>query len=350
MNLRNVYTIFFCLLITTLLFLLTSYSDGPAIEVGMGFTGAPGESGSVCSNCHNLLGSYGIVQVDLVSNIGTLPYEYLPGAPTLMDVTINTTSGSPLAYGFQLIMMDDVGNPMDVTYSSISSNAKEVTLANGRKYIEHDGPSTSNTFSFIYELNTFPPGYRFRLLLFTLPVELSDFTATTIRNDIQLNWTTETEDNNDYFAVEHSTNGSDFIILKTINGAGTASERHSYTYTHDAPTNGNNYYRLCMVDMDGKETYSDILVEKMTHTLSEATVFPQPTTEHAKVYINSAIEEPGELKVYDLSGKLIYCDDIQLVKGTNHINVNCSKWIPAHYVVSIVGEELGVQVVRLVKK
>lgn len=376
MNLRNIYTLFFTGLAVTLLFLFTGYSNGPGAQVDMGFTGAPGETGQVCGGCHNLAGSYGIVQVDLTSFTGTLPYEYIAFDPTYMEVEFSTAMGTPVGYGFQLIMMDGLGNPMDVTYFDLSDNAKQITLSNGRTYLEHNGISSSNLLSFIYILNEKPAdgvvnvhvgataangngmntgdsgstGFTFSLLEVSLPVELTDLKATRHRSDIQLDWTTETERDNDYFVVEHSTNGTDFSTIKTLEGAGTSSERHSYSYTHTRPVAGDNYYRLRMMDTEGKEAYSNVVVEKFTSTLNETSIFPQPATEQAKIYISSSIQESATMQVYDLSGKLVHTSEVELNEGENYIDVDCSEWTPNHYVITMSGKQLGEEVVKFVKQ
>lgn len=377
MNLRNIYTLFFTVLAATLLlFLFTGYSNGPGAQVDMGFTGAPGETGQVCGGCHNLAGSYGTVQIDLTSFTGTLPYEYIVSDPTYMEVEFSTAMGTPVGYGFQLIMMDGLGNPMDVTYFDLSDNAKQITLSNGRTYIEHNGISSSNLLSFIYILNEQPAdgvvnvhvgataangngmttgdsgstGFTFPLSEVSLPVELTDLKATRQRSDIQVDWTTETEKDNDFFAVEHATNGIDFSTIKTLEGAGTSSERHSYTYTHTTPVNGDNYYRLRMTDTEGKQAYSKVLVEKFTNTLSQTSVFPQPATEQAKIYIQSSVQESATMQVYDLTGKLVHNNQVQLHKGENYIDVNCSAWARGHYAVTISGTQLGEEVVKFIKR
>ena len=379
MNLRTIYTFFFSLLAVTLIFFFTGFAGGPAASNDQGYTGAPGETGTVCGNCHNLIGSYGFVNIDLVSNIGTLPYEFLPNLPITMDITINTTSGFPNAYGFQLIMMDDVGNPLNVNYTNFSPNIKQSTLTNGRTYLEHNEPSATNTFSFDYEIIIAGPidipepvkvyvtatavngngfnsgdsgstGFVFDLLLFRLPVELSDFNATPNLTDIRLDWTTETEQDNDYFAVEYSTNGSNFTTIKTITGAGTTDTRNTYAYTHATPAIGDNYYRLRMVDFDAKETFSEVVTAKFTNKFDGVTVFPQPAATEATIYLTSPANESGTIQVYDISGKLIYSNDIQLIKGENYVNLHCENWIAGHYVIQIEGQQLGTETIQFLKQ
>lgn len=376
MTLRTIYTLFFSFLTITLFFLFTGYINGPATAVGQGFTGAPGETGSVCGNCHNLLGSYGQVLIFSGSEL-----EYTPLGVNDYQFVINTTSGFPTGYGFQATVVDNAtGDPVSLDYVSLSSNLKVTTLMDGRQYVEHDGISGSNVFSFSF-VTDYPnpaaapdviavhfagnavngdntnnndsgsPGFvntYTKTILF--PVALTDFKATSTQTGIQLDWATETEQDNDYFAIEHGTNGSDFNTIKTIEGAGTTDERNTYAYTHTTPVIGNNYYRLRQVDFDGKETFSEIVVEKFDSKFNEITVFPQPATTEATIYFTSLSYESGTMAVYDISGRLIHSNDIQLIEGENYLNLNCENWIAGHYVIHIRGEQIGEETIRFLKK
>jgi len=288
MVLRIVYTIFFLFLTTVFILLFTGHSNGPVATVNQGYTGAPGETGTVCGNCHNLSGSYGNVFVDARHpGVGGILLEYDPTGLNEYIFTVNMTSGSPAGYGFQAIVMNHLtGNPVSVNYVNLSPNLKVSTLSNGRKYIEHDGTSTSNVFSFgfipdypthwgapdliaihfaatavngdgLSSGNSGSQGFLITQSKLFLPVTLAVFDAVSTPAGIHLNWTTETEQDNDYFTIEHSIDGSNFTTLKTTPGAGTSDRRNAYSYTHKTPAKGNNYYRLRMVDFDGKETFSD---------------------------------------------------------------------------------------------
>ncbi len=375
MRLKIIYSIFLSLLVFTLNGLFSAFSFGPAATIGMGYTGAPGDVPDMtCAACHGD-SAFGFVNIDLVSNIGTLPFEFLPDNDVRMDITINAASGSPAGYGFQLIIANELGVPLDVVYSNLGANVKQTTLANGRTYLEHNGISTSNVFSFDYNIvtnldlintvkvhvaatavnangsNSEDSGsgaFEFTLLRFQLPVELTYFEANTKGTDIQLDWATETEQDNDYFGVEHSTDGINFSTIKTIAGAGTSSQRHSYTYTHNKPVNGNNYYQLRQVDFDGKETLSEIVVAKFED--ESISVFPLPASTEATVYLHSSANESGTLQVYDISGRLVHSNDIQLTVGDNYLNLNCENWLAGHYMIQLRSKQIGEEAIHFLKR
>jgi len=182
------------------------------------------------------------------------------------------------------------------------------------------------------------------------PVTLSEFSGTLTERGIQLDWNTETEQDNDYFDLEHSTDGVDFRSIKTITGAGTTDERQTYTYTHINPANGNNYYRLRQVDFDGKESFSEIVVVKFTSKFDEVRVFPQPASSEATIYLSSPAYESGTMTVYDINGRLIHSNNIELIEGENYLNLNCANWIAGHYVIYIQGERIGEETIHFLKK
>ncbi|MBO7054282.1 MAG: hypothetical protein J6W37_02730 [Bacteroidales bacterium] len=94
-----------------------------------------------------------------------------------------------------------------------------------------------------------------------LPIELTSFTATATDYGITFKWVTASEVENDYFTLEFSENGEDFIAIDYVHGAGTTSETSEYEYVWDAkPTADILYFRLKQTDYNGEFTYSDILV------------------------------------------------------------------------------------------
>ncbi len=96
-----------------------------------------------------------------------------------------------------------------------------------------------------------------RLEICTLPIELVEFNSLKNGRRVQLNWTTATENNNAYFEIQHATDvDSNFKSIGTVNGSGTTLSPTSYTFFHDTPVKGNNYYRIKQVDLNGVEWLS----------------------------------------------------------------------------------------------
>ncbi len=117
-----------------------------------------------------------------------------------------------------------------------------------------------------------------------LPVELSMFDLYPIDNSALIEWETATEVNNDYFVVERSGDGENWIDIATIDGAGTSKTANYYEYEDMNPLNGTSYYRLRQVDFDGaSETFSSKSIRFLQNDTFEVEAYPNPAIDRLKV-------------------------------------------------------------------
>lgn len=91
-----------------------------------------------------------------------------------------------------------------------------------------------------------------------LPIELIEFTAACGNDAVQLNWSTATETNNDYFSVERSTDAENWREIGTVTGAGNSQRLTQYEFLDPERGATARYYRLQQFDLDGTSTYSSI--------------------------------------------------------------------------------------------
>lgn len=93
----------------------------------------------------------------------------------------------------------------------------------------------------------------------TLPIELLEFKGNEQGDNNLLSWSTASERDNDYFVLEKSVDGINWIELSKIIGAGNSTQKQNY---HDIDYSVDkiiNYYRLRQVDFNGNFTYIDII-------------------------------------------------------------------------------------------
>ena len=94
-----------------------------------------------------------------------------------------------------------------------------------------------------------------------LPIELTSFTVSATEYGYTFNWVTASEVENDYFTLEFSEDGEEFIPIDYVSGAGTTSETTEYEYVWDVKLTADIlYFRLKQTDYNGEFTYSDIFV------------------------------------------------------------------------------------------
>src|SRR5207237_1053002 len=83
-----------------------------------------------------------------------------------------------------------------------------------------------------------------------LPIQLVSFAGVKDGNNVKLNWKTASEENNDYFDVEKSSNAISFGKLVQVDSkapGGNSLTNLFYETFDNVPAEGNNYYRLKQV-------------------------------------------------------------------------------------------------------
>ncbi len=154
-----------------------------------------------------------------------------------------------------------------------------------------------------------------------MPITLIRFNAVAkSENKVELNWATASEYNNDRFEIEHSVDGSNFEVIGTRKGKINSKDIIEYNFVHEQASAGINYYRLNQIDVDGKNTYSDLVVASIK---TKDIKFNSHVIRNGQV--SFAIESPyateAELQFLDITGKLIASTKQKLVVGLNTIDV-----------------------------
>lgn len=171
---------------------------------------------------------------------------------------------------------------------------------------------------------------------FSLPIELTRFEARQNGKEVQLDWATATETNNDYFAVEHSTDGKTFATIGQLAGFGTTQVPQQYTFRHRQPAPGANYYRLRQVDWDGSLSFS-VLRLVMINGGPLFRVFPSPTTDVLHVDWQHTTDNEMQWSIYNSLGRLIQTSRIPAT--INRLSVPVDNLPAGKYMLQIQGEQ-----------
>lgn len=140
-----------------------------------------------------------------------------------------------------------------------------------------------------------------------LPVELISFIADVTDNNVLLNWQTATETNNQGFEVQRKSSVGDFAAIGFIEGKGTTTEQHNYSFTDKSLSEGKYSYRLKQIDFDGSFEYSKTIDVEITSPLefSLSQNYPNPFNPSTKISWQSPVGSWQTLKVYDMLGNLV---------------------------------------------
>ncbi|GAB3853446.1 hypothetical protein GCM10028822_22230 [Hymenobacter terrigena] len=228
---------------------------------------------------------------------GSLPFgKYLADrsvnpTPTNGGLTSVVQTGGTLAAG---LAMDAATGQLYVSdRTALRSGTYSITVTT------IDANGGTNTLTYSYTIGDFP-----------LPVELTDFTATAVKNlDAALLWHTAQEKNNDHFEVERSLNGTDFMKIGEVKGQGSKTTATEYALTDAGigpKAKGLVYYRLKQVDTDGETSYSPVRTVTFSTTLVPAiTLFPNPTTSGTQLDLTQLPTGRYQVSVLDATGRIV---------------------------------------------
>ena len=147
-----------------------------------------------------------------------------------------------------------------------------------------------------------------------LPIELKDFEGHFDGRLVQLNWTTASELNNDYFSVQRSKDGAEFIEVAVVSGAGTKTSESFYRVVDHRPLIGTGYYRLKQTDIDGLSAYSKVIkVESHPISKFEILVYPNPTLDGEFLVNLNRFEAKEEVRIsiIDVLGRVKYMEILE---------------------------------------
>jgi hypothetical protein len=164
-----------------------------------------------------------------------------------------------------------------------------------------------------------------------LPVALISSTASAEGNTALLKWATIRETKSKQFDVEHSLNGLNWNRIGSVASQGESSQLLYYTYIHKEPSDGENLYRLKMIDQDKTYSYSTIRGVRLT-SISENIMFPNPASTQIKLGVKN-LESLTSVKIYDILGREMYN-----VSG-KHITseIDLEKFNSGSYIIELTG-------------
>lgn len=137
----------------------------------------------------------------------------------------------------------------------------------------------------------------------TLPITLSSFIINNDdKCDVRLNWTVSEAYNFSHFVIERSANGISYQPINVIN---YNDQRAAYAYTDINPGSNKWFYRLKLVDIDGKFSYSRIVSSRVicgSEQQARLNIYPNPAQSSVNINSNKAI---SKIQVYTAQGQLV---------------------------------------------
>jgi hypothetical protein len=157
----------------------------------------------------------------------------------------------------------------------------------------------------------------------SLPVELITFEAIDKDGIAEISWITASEINNDYFVVERSYDGVNFVEVERIYVNGNSYEPKTYTVFDLMTESKVHYYRLLQVDIGGEKTYSRVVTIYSAPVQGVSmSLFPNPVSKHQNVMVhidNNTFSTNATLSLLDFLGRVISVSERPLIANAKNI-------------------------------
>jgi len=228
-----------------------------------------------------------------------------------LGYSVSSTSVMPEIRFTGRLSADPLGT-MPITEETIfSSSGVQTGISRWGDYTQMSvDPVETDIFWYVnqYQPSTGSFNWRTRIasMDFALvPVELTSFSAVSANDEVELNWSTATETNNQGFQIERKSANSEFEEVGYVAGCGTTTEAKSYSFVDAGVTVGSYTYRLKQIDFSGKFEYTHEINVDVTAPVEYALEQNHPNPFNPSTMIKYSIAEDGfvKLAVYNLTGE-----------------------------------------------
>lgn len=229
-----------------------------------------------------LLNSYAYEYLQIDAEGGYLPYTY--------DIT----------YFYNPARLYNIsGAENDIRIAQYSNSAWNCLIAN----------STTNTVNKSVTVTGIETG--FSAFTFTdvnspLPVTISSFTSSVVKNDVKLKWSTTFEVNNSGFDIERKSASGKWSKVGFVSGKGTFSSLVNYSFDDKKLSVGTFQYRLKQIDINGNFEYFKLENNVIIGVPSDYELgrnYPNPFNPSTKIDFRLPVDSKVSFVVYDITGK-----------------------------------------------
>jgi hypothetical protein len=172
-------------------------------------------------------------------------------------------------------------------------------------------------------------------------VNLLDFAAQKIEDDVYLSWVTTREVNSKDFVIQYSFDATTFIDIDTVPAGGYSNDITPYNYLHLInATSGIYYYRIKIIDNANNVSYS--LIDSVyfnpnvgfNENVTSMNAFM--TTNDIVIKFENKLQMPSTINVYNNLGQLQFTKNTTLVNGNNALGIsNFNHWSNSAYFLQI---------------
>jgi hypothetical protein len=158
-----------------------------------------------------------------------------------------------------------------------------------------------------------------------IPVKLEYINGHKTNSGNALNWRLTCLSSGVTMQVERSGDTRNFKSIASIT-ATQARCAEPFNYVDGTPLKGRNFYRLKMTDTEGKVSYSPVvMVNNGGSGVEIVGLYPSVVKNKTTASVSSDKAAAIEIRVTDMSGRIISKNKYNLAAGSNLINIDCEK-------------------------
>jgi Secretion system C-terminal sorting domain len=182
----------------------------------------------------------------------------------------------------------------------------------------------------------FGPKYPVTIIQGVTPVELTSFEAVQNGRNVNLKWETASEINNKGFEIQKSLDKINWDDLAFVQGNGSTTQIHYYSYNDNVNDSRIIYYRLKQIDFNGSYEYSKRISVTNNNLPADFVLeqnFPNPFNPSTTIRFYLPEASDVILKVFDINGKEV-ADLVnrRLSEGYHDVQFNSSNLASGVYI------------------
>jgi len=170
-----------------------------------------------------------------------------------------------------------------------------------------------------------------------LPAQLLHFNGQWLGEQaVLLQWETAHEEEVAFFEVERSTPGKPFSSIGWVAAKGHSAITQGYDFTDKFALPGINLYRLRVVDVDNKYTYSHtVTVQTDVSSNSISALYPNPAAQELHVEVQVMKQERSSIQLIDMTGRVLSERAVTLNEGATVVDFSTASLAKGHYMIRI---------------
>ena len=199
-------------------------------------------------------------------------------------------------------------------------------------------------------VTTFSPFTLAATLLNVLPIKLEYIRGQRNGSRNALNWKLTCTSASITMEIERAANTRNFSRIGSIS-ATQARCGMPFDFTDAQPLPGHNYYRLKMIDIDGKISYSPVvLINSKNNGLEIVGLYPSIVKDETNLSIASDKATSIETFITDMSGKKLQSNHQSIPAGSSLIRIDCTRLAAGIYQLTTIDANQNINTTRFIKQ